>query len=100
MIIKRVDVWSLAQIVAAIYGVFGLIAGIFFSLAAFVGYGVSEEVAKSASWLGPFFGVAAILALPVAYAIMGYLGGLIGAWVFNNVCQSMGGLKVEVEQVG
>jgi len=36
----------------------------------------------------------------VAYAIMGYLGGVIGAWVFNNVCQSMGGLKFEVEQAG
>jgi len=36
----------------------------------------------------------------VAYAIMGYLDGVIGAWVFNNVCQSMGGLKFEVEQAG
>lgn len=99
MIIKRVDVRSLARIVAAIYGVFGLVAGIFFTLAAFVGHGVSEEVAESASWLGPFFGVGAILALPVVYAILGYLGGLIGGWVFNNACQSMGGLKVEVEPV-
>jgi len=37
------------------------------------------------------------LAQIVAYAIMGFVGGLIGGWVFNNVCQSMGGLKVEVE---
>lgn len=97
MIIKKVDVLSLAQITAALYGVFGLIAGIFFSVATFAGYGISEKVANSAAWLGPFFGVGAILALPVAYAIMGFLGGLIGAWVFNNVCQTMGGLKVEVE---
>ena len=87
----------MAQIVASIYGIFGLIVGIFFSLAAFAGYAISDEVAESASWLGPLFGVGAILALPVIYAIMGYLGGLIGAWVFNNVCQTMGGLKIEVE---
>ena len=39
------------------------------------------------------------LDVALVYAILGYLGGLIGGWVFNNACQSMGGLKVEVEPV-
>lgn len=97
MVIKGVGITSVARIAAAIYGVFGLIVGIGFTLATLLGSGVSDEISKSATWLGPFFGLGAVLALPVLYAVMGYLGGLIGAWVFNNACQSMGGLEVTVE---
>ena len=97
MVIKSVGVLSVARIASAIYAVFGLIAGIFLSLMAVVGAGLSDEVSSQASWLGPFFGLGAILALPVIYFVLGFLGGAIGAWVFNNVAQTVGGLEIELE---
>ena len=98
MTIKSVGVMSVARIAAAIYGIFGLIAGVFLSLAAVGGAGWSEEVSSQAGWLGPFFGFGAILALPVLYFIMGFLGGAIGAWVFNNAAKAMGGLEIALEE--
>jgi uncharacterized membrane protein len=96
MIIKRVGVMSVARIAAAIYGVFGLIAGLVFSLAALAGAGMSREVGEQVSWLGPMFGLGAIIALPVLYYVFGFLGGAVGAWVFNNVSRATGGLEIEV----
>jgi hypothetical protein len=98
MVIKSVGVLSVARIAAAIYGIFGLIAGVLLSLLAVAGAGVSEQVAREASWLGPFFGFGAVLALPVIYFVLGFLGGAIGAWVFNNVAQAVGGLEIELEE--
>lgn len=100
MTIKSVGVMSVARIVAAIYGIFGLIVGVFFSLAAVAGMGLSEEVGSQVGWMGPMFGFGAILALPVLYFVLGFLGGAIGAWVFNNAAQAMGGLEIELEEAG
>ena len=98
MTIKSVGVMSVARITASIYGIFGLIAGVLFSLATLAGFGLSEGVSESVSWMGPFFGLGAILALPVLYFVMGFLGGAIGAWVFNNVAASVGGLEIVIEE--
>ena len=65
---------------------------------ALVGVGLSQEVSSQTSWLGPFFGVGAVLALPVIYWVLGFLGGAIGAWVFNNVARTVGGLEIELEE--
>ena len=70
MTIKSVGVMSVARITAAIYGIFGLIAGVLFTLASLAGFGLSEEVSESVSWMGPFFGLGAILALPVLYFVI------------------------------
>jgi hypothetical protein len=98
MVIKSVGILSVARFASAIYAIFGLIAGFFLSLMALAGAGISEEVSSQASWLGPFFGLGAVLALPVIYYVLGFLGGAIGAWVFNNVAQTVGGLEIELEE--
>jgi len=97
MIIKGVGVMSVARIAAVIYGIFGLIAGVLFSLLAVAGFGVSQEVSTSVSWMGPLFGIGAIIAMPVLYFVLGFFGGAIGAWVFNNAAAAMGGLEIVVE---
>lgn len=97
MTIKSVGVSSVARLAAAIYGIFGLIAGVLFSLAAVAGFGLSQEVSTSVPWIGPMFGLGAILAMPLLYCVLGYLGGAIGAWVFNNAARAMGGLELVVE---
>lgn len=98
MTIKSVGVMSVARVAAAIYGIFGLIAGVLFSLASIAGFGLSEQVSSSASWMGPLFGLGAIVALPVLYFVLGFLGGAIGAWVFNNAAAAMGGLEIVLEE--
>ena len=44
-----------------------------------------------------FLGTAAPIVLPLAYGIMGWISGYIGAWIYNFVAKSLGGVQVEVE---
>lgn len=49
--------------------------------------------------VGVMFGLGlgfAIL-IPVIYAAMGFIGGVIGAFVYNIVARWIGGIEVEVE---
>jgi len=41
--------------------------------------------------------VALAVILPVAYAVMGLIGGIIAAWIYNIVAKFVGGIEVEVE---
>ena len=47
--------------------------------------------------LGMAFGLGMSLAMPVIYAIMGFITGVIGAFVYNLVAKWIGGIEVEVE---
>lgn len=43
------------------------------------------------------FGVGAIIAVPVFYGIMGFIGGIIMAMLYNLTTGLIGGLEIEVE---
>jgi hypothetical protein len=35
--------------------------------------------------------------MPVIYAVMGFVFGVLGAWVYNLIAKWIGGIEVEVE---
>ena len=97
MIIRRIGIRSLANIVAAVYVVFGFFAGAILTLVALSGSdpsGSSDAMAKA--FLSPL----AILVMPLLYVVLGYLGGAVVGWVFNQAAAAWGGLEIEVEGLG
>ena len=44
------------------------------------------------------FGVAAILILPILYGLLGFLGGMLTAALYNLVSGLAGGLEVDITQ--
>jgi hypothetical protein len=94
MIVKRIGVWSAARIYAAITTAFGLLAGIMFALIALAGAGLSQD---AEAWLGPVFGVGAIVFFPMLYGIMGLVMGALGAAIYNLFAGVVGGLSIDVE---
>jgi uncharacterized oligopeptide transporter (OPT) family protein len=81
-----------------IYMAFGFIIGVGFSFVAITGFNLaSVSSGDMPSWMAPVFGVGAIVFLPVSYGIIGFVGGLLGAWVFNKAATAMGGLELVVE---
>jgi hypothetical protein len=42
------------------------------------------------------FGVAAIVVAPIFYGIIGAIGGLVGAAIYNLVAQFTGGIQIEL----
>jgi len=93
--LKSIDVMSLATVSAVIAAIWGFVAGIFMALGA-----------SMASSLGAFagtemlpmagFGFAAIVIFPIVYAIMGFVGGAITAFIYNIVAQKVGGVKLDL----
>ena len=70
-------------VLGILYGIGGLIAAPFLLLAAFAG----RE--------GVFGGIALAVLLPIIYAVAGFIGGIIGAAIYNLVAKWTGGLEFE-----
>jgi len=96
MIVKSVGVISVAKISAAISAAMGLLIGIVFAMASMVGAGLSES--GEMSMFGPVLGVGAVIAFPILYACFGFIGGAIGAALYNVFAAMVGGVRLDLEQ--
>jgi len=95
MIVKRVDILSVAKIYGAISLAVGLLIGLCFALLSMVGAGFAES--SEAAFFGPMLGVGAVIALPIFYGVMGFIGGALGAALYNVFAGMVGGVRIEVE---
>jgi len=95
MIVKKVGVFSVARIYAAIAAAMGLLIGLGFALASMIGAGLAET--SEAAFLGPMLGVGAVIALPIIYGCMGFIGGAITAALYNVFAGMVGGVRLEME---
>ena len=95
--IKKIDIISLAKIEGALGAVIGFIVGIIFALIGTAFMGFSEMAGDIPGASGLFFGVAAIIFLPIVYGIVGFIGGLIVAFLYNVVAGWVGGIEIELE---
>jgi hypothetical protein len=92
MNLTRIGVLSAGKMLGALYALLGLLIGGIFTLMALAGMSVSPEEGG----VGTFaVGVGSIILFPLMYGIMGFIGGLILAALFNVVASLVGGLEVE-----
>ena len=87
---KSFDVVSVGKIVGAIYAVMGFLMGLF--MAAGMSAASSIPGASSAMFVG--FGVASIIIMPIVFGIMGFIGGVICAFIYNIIAGKVGGIVV------
>ena len=52
---------------------------------------------RAPAWLGAFFGVGSIILFPIVYGIMGFIGGLITAVLYNLLAGFVGGIEMELQ---
>ncbi len=95
MIIRKIGPLSCAKVSGVLYALMGLILGAIFSL---ISLGTAAAGLDSEGGLGFLFGAAAIIILPIFYGILGFIGGAIGAWLYNLIAGWIGGIEVEFEQ--
>jgi hypothetical protein len=91
LVVRRIGVTSAGTIFGALYALFGLMAGAVVTLLSIIGAALTQSSA------GVLFGVGAIIALPILYGIIGFIGGVIFAALFNFVTGYVGGLEIETE---
>lgn len=100
MIVKRIGVLSLGKVMATIYGGMGLLFGLIFSFVSLLGLAFGAALQDGSgleSMFGLVFGVGAVVFLPVFYGLMGFLGGLLIAALYNLAARFVGGLVLELE---
>lgn len=86
--LTRVTPLRAGVVLGVLYGMIGLVAAPFFLLAALIGGKTSGAVAMG--------GVAFAVLIPVLYAVLGFIGGIIAAFFYNLVAKWTGGLEFEV----
>jgi len=102
VVVRRVGALSLGKVLGAVYALLGLIIGAFFALFSVLGslLGIAAggpDAQGSDALFGLLFGVGSIIFLPIFYGIIGFIGGLITAWIYNLVARFAGGLEIELE---
>jgi len=91
-IVKSVGVLSAAKIMGLIYGCIGLIFVPFFLLFGLLGTLAGQEKSP----LAGIFSVGFAVFMPVIYAVFGFIGGAIGALLYNLFARWVGGFELEL----
>ena len=92
MTLRRIDPASAAKVAGILYALLGVLIGAFMAL-----FGSFFDAASGGGF-GGSFGIAAIFIFPVMYGIIGLVGGLISAFLYNLVAGWVGGIEVEFEE--
>ncbi len=91
--IRRFAPLQLGKILAVLYGLMGLIAVPFFALISLAGSQLPPQ--QRVGLLA--FGIGFAFLMPIFYAVMGFIVGTLGAFLYNWVAGWLGGIEVEVE---
>lgn len=97
MVVRRVGVWSVARIYGTLTGAFGLTAGVILALVSMVGAGLFIQSGDAPAFLGPIFGIGAIVLLPLLYGVMGPAVGALSAVLYNLFAGMVGGIELDIQ---
>jgi len=92
MTITRIDPMSFARISAALYAIMGFIIGAFFALVSMLGPGFPRTGLPLGGLFGIMFGVGSIIILPIVYGLIGFVGTLCAAAIYNGLAKAVGGV--------
>lgn len=94
--IKKFNPLSVMKIAAICYAALGLLEGILVAVIFSVGLAGRESTGMP-RFLAPLFGVFSIFVFPILFAVVGAIGGGLGAVIYNVAARFVGGIEVEVE---
>lgn len=99
--LKRIAPLQAGKVLAVLYAGMALIFVPFFGIAALAGAfaGQTQEGGAAVGAIGCGMMLLMAVLVPVAYAIFGFLGGIIGAGLYNLIAGWVGGLEFVVEDV-
>ena len=103
MTIRRFSVFSVAKIQSLLMFVIGLIIGVLYGLIFMIaGAAMTALVpgrdSQTMSGVGSVVvGLIIMIAVPIFYGVIGFIGGAIGAMVYNIAAGVVGGIRFELE---
>ena len=96
--IRRFGVLSVGKVSGMLYALFGLLAGAILALLSLFGAGLTAALQESGApaFMGVLFGFGAIIILPIFYGVIGFLGGMLSAAIYNLAAGATGGIEMEL----
>jgi uncharacterized membrane-anchored protein len=99
--IKRIDVWSCVKIAFILFGILGLMFGIFYALMLSAMLGFLSQMGGEFQSLGGMFsgilGIFMIFFLAIFYAVIGAVITAILGWIYNLLARGLGGVRFYLE---
>lgn len=92
--LKRIPPLPAAKIAAAIYGCISLIFVPFMLIGTIAGIASGVEGAGAAAGMGLFV----LILIPIFYIVAGFVGTLIGCFIYNLAAGWIGGIELEFDQ--
>ncbi len=90
--LKRFGVMSVARLYAVLMAVAGFIVGLFMAIISLI-----SGMAANSAVLGFGLGLASIIVFPIIYAVLGFVCGAIGAFLYNVIAGKIGGIEIDFE---
>ena len=95
MVLRRVGVLYMGKFMAVMYAIIGLIFGVLIAAVSMIGGGMLGGDGGAMGVIGSF-GLLSIVILPVLYAVIGFIAGLIGGLLYNVTANLSGGIEMDL----
>jgi len=95
MELKSVGPLSVAKVMGAMYAAMGVIFGCLFAVIGLVGVPLAGD--RATALPGLFFGVGAVIVLPIFYGCIGFVMGAISGWLYNIFADLVGGVQLDLQ---
>lgn len=100
--IKRIDVWSCMKMAFILFGVIGLLFGVFYAMLLTMVSGFLNQMGGQFQSLGTLFtgalGIFMVFFLGIFYAVVGAVVTAILTLIYNLLAKGLGGIKLFLEQ--
>ena len=100
--IKRIDVWSCMKMAFILFGVIGLLFGVFYAMLLTMVSGFLSQMGGQFQSLGTLFtgvlGIFMVFFLGIFYAVVGAVVTAILTLIYNLLAKGLGGIKLFMEQ--
>ncbi len=95
MQIKKIEPLSAGKLLGTMYALIGLLFGGFTAIFAMIG--AAAIAGGNAPIQDIMAGVASIFIMPLFMGVAGFLGGVVGAFLYNIFAGMVGGISLEIE---
>lgn len=97
MILQRINAISCGRLLGALYAGIGFMVGVLFSLLSLAGV-VAANPQEEGIVVPSIVGIGAFIILPVLYGLMGFIGDIIFAFLYNVVASVVGGIEFDMQE--
>ena len=95
--VKRLGVLSLGKMLGLLYALLGFIIGLIFSCVSLVGSVAMISELGGEGAFGLLFGIGSIVLFPIFYGVIGFIAGLLVAFLYNIIARFVGGIEIYTE---